>query len=82
MIINVVHPEGTEIFEDGGKKASVQIKGSVSVLSVSSIEEEYVIELGQVPSLVIQDSEGTVWIFENTKYKDLYPEKELVSWKI
>ena len=73
MIYNVVHPEGTEILE-GRERASVQIKGTIPVLSVSVLEDECTIELGRVPSLVIQSSEGTIWIFENTKYKDLYPE--------
>ena len=73
MIINIVYPGGTEILE-GKRGASLRIVRSVSVLSVSSNEDEHVIELGSVPSLVLQDSEGTIWIFENTKYKDLYPE--------
>jgi len=73
LIVNIVHPEGSEILE-GKRGASLRIVGSVSVLSVYSNEDEHVVELGDVPSLVLQDSEGTIWIFKNTVYEDLYPE--------
>jgi len=76
----VLHPNGVDVLV-GKPGVSLQVKGEVVVRSVEVVGDECTVSLGSDPSMILLDNENVVWIFAETRWKDLFetvPSLELV----
>ena len=79
MTYKVLHPKG--MIQTSAK--TLQIKGRVGVSWIEVLDGECTVALETEPSMILVDELSTLWIFNEIKWQDLFPNtKEEVLWSV